>query len=91
MIAVLLETMFQVKEMIKANDLKHIDVCYFYVFFFVCFQRMSTYISSFSAMVFGMHLLWKTNGYFFSIFQMEQFGRSYWLIKILRFHLMGGK
>lgn len=33
MIAVLLETMFQVKEMIKANDLKHIDVCYFYVFF----------------------------------------------------------
>lgn len=70
MVAVLLETVLQVKKMIRANDLKHTDVCYFYGFFVS--KECSHILAHLVLLVFGMHLLWKTNGYFLVYFKWNK-------------------
>lgn len=69
---VLVETILQLIMMIRANDLKNTNVFYFYFCCCCCFQSMFTCISSFSDMMFDIHLLLKTNGYHLAYFKRNK-------------------
>lgn len=70
-VPVILEIILQVTMMIRADDLKILMPSIF-LNFFVHVQSMFTYISSFSAMMFDIHLPLKTNGYFLAYFKWKK-------------------